>query len=79
MNFRKELNKIYQEYASSDWDASLFKIKEILEYDWNKKLFVTIQSLKDFNNVEIKRVEEKIVNLSIYNRPQMCYTPSLPP
>ena len=42
MNFRNELNKIYQEYASSDWDASLSKIKELLEYDWNKKLFLIL-------------------------------------
>ena len=42
LNFRNELNKIYQEYASSDWDTSLFKIKEILEYDWNKKLFLIL-------------------------------------
>ena len=42
LNFRKELNKIYQEYASSDWDASLSKIKELLEYDWNKKLFLIL-------------------------------------
>jgi hypothetical protein len=42
LNFRNELNKIYQEYASSDWDTSLFQIKEILEYDWNKKLFLIL-------------------------------------
>ena len=42
LNFRNELNKIYHEYASSDWDTSLFKIKEILEYDWNKKLFLIL-------------------------------------
>jgi hypothetical protein len=42
LNFRNELNKIYQEYASSDWDASLSKIKELLEYDWNKKLFLIL-------------------------------------
>ena len=42
LNFRNELNKIYHEYASSDWDTSLFKIKEFLEYDWNKKLFLIL-------------------------------------
>ena len=36
--------------------------------------FVTIQSPREFNNIESKRVKEKIVNLSIYNSPQMCYT-----
>ena len=42
LNFRNELNKIYHEYASSDWDTSLFKIKEILEYEWNKKIFLIL-------------------------------------
>lgn len=42
LHLRKELNKIYHEYASSDWEASLSKIKERLEYDWNKKLFLIL-------------------------------------
>ncbi|MBQ8826736.1 MAG: hypothetical protein IJ007_06560 [Oscillospiraceae bacterium] len=42
LHFRKELNKIYHEYASSDWEASLYKIKERLEYDWKKKIFLIL-------------------------------------
>ena len=42
LHLRKELNKIYCEYASSDWEASLSKIKERLEYDWKKKLFLIL-------------------------------------
>lgn len=42
LHLRKELNKLYCEYASSDWEASLSKIKERLEYDWKKKIFLIL-------------------------------------
>ena len=42
LRLRKELNKIYHEYALSDWEASLSKIKEHLEYNWKKKLFLIL-------------------------------------
>ena len=42
LHLRKELNKIYHDYVSSDWEVSLSKIKERLEYNWNKKLFLIL-------------------------------------
>ncbi len=42
LNLRKELNKLYYEYAGSDWKASLYKIKELLIYNWNRKLFLIL-------------------------------------
>lgn len=42
LHLRKELNKLYCEYAGSNWEASLYKIKELLAYNWNKKLFLIL-------------------------------------
>ena len=42
LHLRKELNKIYQGYAGGDWEASLNKIKELLVYDQNRKLFLIL-------------------------------------
>ena len=53
LRLRKELNKIYHEYALSDWEASLSKIKERLEYDWKKKLFLILATSKIFLNLLI--------------------------
>lgn len=40
--FRKNLKKIYSEYANSDWEASLYKIKTLFTYNWNRKLFLIL-------------------------------------
>ena len=42
LHFRKELNQIYCEYSGSDWETSLYKIKELLAYNWNRKLFLIL-------------------------------------
>lgn len=42
LHLRKELKKLYCEYAGSDWKTSLCKIKELLVYNWNRKLYLIL-------------------------------------
>lgn len=42
MHLRKEFKELHREYAFADFEKSLYKIKEILSYNWNKKLFLIL-------------------------------------
>lgn len=40
--FRKDLKQLYYGYDSNDWTAMLHKIKELLPYHWERKLFLIL-------------------------------------
>lgn len=42
LHLRNELKVLYNEYIHSDFEKSLYKIKEKLSYNWNNKLFLIL-------------------------------------